>query len=373
MKKIFFLILISSLATTGLFAQKKVVPLPVDSAFAFGKEYVVYALPKTALQVEVTLTLSHEFVGIYSQYAEKLLSIPNVIAKDKDSYSLKNVEIHPVVMPDTTLMYAVELSSAQMKSGLRNHLLVSKMKSGMNQDTFHYAIEPIQIPAFFSNYSNLAYEEQANNYMETQNVDGVIRQVPAQRKQVVVKSTMQQAQEAADKIGQIREDRYELLTGENEVAYNPASLELMLNDLDEMEQNYLSLFTGYVVDEELHYTIVVIPDSTTMQIPLFSVSPTVGFNTRLSAKPDENFYLRLAPADKVAASDKFSVQWNCAKGHKPNTGYRIRVPQTTQLTLMQGAAMVKILGSCNVYQFGNVEVLPLNYDNIDIEEFGIVF
>ena len=82
MKKIFFLILISSLATTGLFAQKKVVPLPVDSAFAFGKEYVVYALPKTAFQVEVTLTLSHEFEGIYSQYAAELLNLPHVITQD---------------------------------------------------------------------------------------------------------------------------------------------------------------------------------------------------------------------------------------------------------------------------------------------------
>ena len=82
MKKIFFSILITSLAITGLFAQKKVTPLPVDSTFAYGKEYIIYALPQTAFQVNVTVTRSHEFAGVYSQYAGKLLGLNNVISSD---------------------------------------------------------------------------------------------------------------------------------------------------------------------------------------------------------------------------------------------------------------------------------------------------
>lgn len=373
MKKIFFLILISSLATTGLFAQKKVVPLPVDSAFAFGKEYVVYALPKTAFQVEVTLTLSHEFEGIYSQYAAELLNLPHVITQDKESYSLKNVDIQSIVLPDTTRMYAVELSSAQLKKGLRNQLLLSREKSGKNQESLYYAPQTIQIPEFFRNYSDLAYEEQTIHYMDTLVENDELRAVEKQQKKMVTKTDAQHAKEAADMISQIREDRYALLTGDNEVAYQPTTLQMMLDNLNEMEQNYLSLFTGFVVEEELHYTVVVIPDSTTMLIPLFSVSPTLGFNPRLSAKPDENFYLRMEPAENVATSDIFAVQWSCAKGHKPNTGYRIRVPQPTQLSLIQGNSKVKAVGERNVYQFGTIETLPLNYNAIDIEEIGIIF
>lgn len=75
MKKIFFSILMTSLAITGLFAQKKVNPLPVDSTFAYGKEYIIYALPQTAFQVNVTVTRSHEFA----------VSIPNTLVSCWDS------------------------------------------------------------------------------------------------------------------------------------------------------------------------------------------------------------------------------------------------------------------------------------------------
>lgn len=365
--------MISSLVTTGLFAQKKVSPLPVDSAFAFGKEYVVYALPQTAFQVEVTITLSHEFAGIYSQYADKLLGLTHVISSDKNVFSLKSVEIQAIAIPDTACMYAVELSSAQMKKGWLTQHKMACAESGLMQEPMCYAEQSVQIPDFFRYYSDLAYMEQTDSYTETQLVDGVVRQVPAQKKQMVAKSGAQQAQEAADMIGRIRDDRYELLTGENEVAYSSSTLAMMLEKLDELERNYLSLFTGFVVDEELHYTLVVTPDSTARLLPLFSVSPTAGFNTRLSAKPAENYYLQLEPEEGVNVADEFVISWNCSKGNKPNTGYRIRTPKATELTLMQGGSAIQPLGTRMVYQFGNIEVLPLNQNHIDIEKIGIIF
>lgn len=373
MKKIFFSILMTSLAMTGLFAQKKVTPLPVDSTFAYGKEYVVYALPQTAFQVSVTVTCSHEFAGVYSQYAGKLLGLNNVISSDNISYSLKDIDIQPIVLPDTTCMYAVQLSASQMKAAWTQKRKLALAESGMSHEVVSYSAQPLDIPDFFRYYSDLAYKEQADHYTETQIVDGVVRQVPAQKIQMVAKTNAQQAQDAADMIGHIRDDRYELMTGANEVAYPQATLEMMLNHLNEMEKNYIALFTGFVVDEELHYTMVVIPDSTTRTLPLFSVSSGTGFNTRLSAKPAENYYLQLVPAEKVTIADAFAVSWSCAKGHKPNTGYRIRIPKSATVNLMRGSSLLYPVGTFNVYQFGHVEVLPLNQNHIDIQKIGIVY
>ena len=373
MKRLFLTIIITSLAMTGLFAQKKVTPLPVDSTFAFGKEYVVYALPLTAFKVEVTVTRSHEFAGVYSDYAGKLLGLTHVISSDNISYSLKNVEIQAIAVPDTACLYAVQLSAAQMKKGLPLQRKLARTEMGMNQEAVSYEEQPLLIPAFFRYYSDLAYKEQADHYTETQIVDGVVRQVPAQKIQMVAKTNAQQAQDAADMIGKIRDDRYELMIGGQEVAYPPATFDAMVNHLNEMEKNYLALFTGFVVDEELHYTVVVVPDSSTTLLPLFSVSSSTGFNTRLSAKPAENFYLRLEPESEVAAAEQFEVKWNCAKGHKPNTGYRIRIPKSATINLMQGSALLQPMGIHQVYQFGQVEVLPLNQNDIDIEKIGIIF
>lgn len=373
MKKLFLIVIITSLAMTGLFAQKKVSPLPVDSTFAYGKEYIVYALPQTAFQVKVTLTRSHEFAGTYSQYAEQLLGLTHVITSDKVSYSVKDIVIQAIAVPDTMNMYAVELSAAQMKKGLLNQSKLSRTAAGMEQEPVQYVEQPVQIPDFFRYYSDLTYAEQTNNYTETQIVDGVLRQVPAQKSQKVAKSKEKQAQDAADMIGKIRDDRYELMVGAQEVAYPAATLETMINNLNEMEKNYLSLFTGFTVEEEILYTAIAIPDSTTVRLPLFSVSSSAGFNTRLSAKPDENFYLLLEPEGNVTAAEEFTINWSCAKGHKTNTGYRIRIPQSTHVTLLQGNNVLKTVGSLNVFQFGNVEVLPLNQNNIDIEKIGIIY
>ena len=373
MKKLFLIVIITSLAMTGLFAQKKVTPLPVDSTFAYGKDYVVYALPLTAFKVDVTVTKSHEFAGAYSEYAGKLLGLTHVISSDNISYSVKNIEVQAVAVPDTACMYAVQLSAAQVKKGLPLQQKLERTEMGMHQEAVTYEEQPLQIPDFFRYYADLAYKEQADNYTETQIVDGVVRQVPAQKIQMVAKTNAQQAQDAADMIGKIREDRYELMIGAQEVAYPPATFEAMVSKLNEMEKNYLSLFTGFTVDEELHYTVVVVPDSNTTLLPLFSVSSSAGFNTRLSAKPAENYYLQLQPEDNVAAADEFAVKWSCAKGHKANTGYRIRIPKSTAVNLMQGGALLQPLGIYSVYQFGNVEVLPLNQNGIDIEKIGIVF
>ena len=119
--------------------------------------------------------------------------------------------------------------------------------------------------------------------------------------------------------------------------------------------------------------MVVTPDSTTTLLPLFSVSSGTGFNTRLSAKPAENYYLQLVPAETVASADAFAVSWSCAKGHKPNTGYRIRIPQPAEVNLMRGSALLQPVGTFNVYQFGNIEVLPLNQNHIDIQKIGIIY
>lgn len=358
---------------TGLFAQKKVTPLPVDSTFSYGKNYIVYALPQTAFKVNVTLTCSHEFSGIYSQYAEQLLGISHAISRDGVVFSVKNIDVQAVTVPDTMCMYAVELSASQMKKKLPLQLKVDRTAAGMEQEPVQYVEQPVQIPDFFRYYSDLAYSEQTDNYTETQLVDGVLRQVPAQKVQKVAKSQDKQAQDAADKIGKIREDRYDLLIGSQEVAYPAATLEAMLQNLNEMEKNYLSLFTGCVVDEEIQYTVVVIPDSTSAVIPLFSVSSSTGFNPRLSPKPEENFYLQLETEKDVAAVSDFAVKWSCSKGHKANTGYRIRIPKPTRVALLQGKMVIRQLGVMDVFQYGSVEVLPLNQNYIDIERIGIVF
>lgn len=353
------------------FAQKSVTPLPVDDTYAFGQRYLVYALPQTAFQVEVTVTKSHAFRGMYADYAEKLLGMSQPITADKVSYSLKSLRINTIEIPDTACLYAVELSSQQLKSGLYSEMLMKRNEAGHEQPTADYHPDNLQIPEFVRNYSGLAYMERSDNYVETQIVDGVVRQIPATRTQKVAKTDAQSAQEAADQIGKIREDRYALLAGNQEVAYSAEALALMIDQLNQMEQNYLSLFSGFVVDEELHYTVTVVPDSNTTRMPIFSLSPTAGFSDNPS-KPGETYYLSMQPAPESTAATRFDVSWRCSKGHKPDQGYRVRIPAAAHISVEVGTIHVMDLGERFIYQWGKIDTLPLGGQKFGLETIGFI-
>lgn len=373
MKKFFLTTIFLSLALTGLFAQKKVAPLPVDSTFSYGQNYFFYALPKTVFKVDVTLLKANEFKGIYSEYASKLLGINNVIPKDGISYTLKGLEIEAVSVADTACMYVVEMSPKQVKSDLYSHILLQKSTSAMQQEAVTYQPSTLDIPDFFRFYSDLAYAEQNDNYVETQIVDGVVRQVPAVRTQKVAKSNEQKAHEAADMIGKIREERFSLLTGSQETAYSAEVLEKMISELNAMEKNYIELFTGFVVYEEQHFTIMVSPDLNAPKTHLFSVSENSGFSTEYSVKPDENYDLCLTPEETSVSQSEFVQKWHCAKGHQAYTGYRIRLPKDFQVCVNQGLNRVLSIGIQKIYQAGQIDILPLGHDDLDVTKFGFIY
>lgn len=376
MKKLFLTVSIFSLACAGLFAQKSVTPVKVDSGATYGQNYIFYALPQTAFLVDATVVKVHEYQGIYYEYAEKLLGLSqaNAISKDHVIYSLKSIELKPVSVPDENFVYAVELSGKQVKNGMYNDALLQNATRGMNQPASTLPASHVNIPDFYRYYSNLSWVEQESPYVETQIVDGVVRQVPAVHTEKVAKSNEQKAQEAAAMIEKIRDDRYALLAGTQEVAYSAETIEKMVAELNTLEKNYLSLFMGYTVEEEVHYTSLVIPDTTDALIPMFSLSTTGGFSEQLSPKPMENYYLMVQLESEPAAIPEFISAWHCAKGYKANTGYRLRSAMPAQVDVIQGnKSVVTHTGRQYLYQFGQIETLPKGLDTLDISKFAIIY
>ena len=366
--------MILCLATMSFFsvaAQQSVVKLPVDSDFAFGSEYFVYALPQTAFQVDVVVTQNREMKGIYSEYASKLLGLNNIVAQNKTTYALKSVSVTPVTIPDEAYVYAVELSSAQVKKHFLTTLYEKQVSMNQVPEKDEYVAGVNPVPDFFRYYSDLAYMEQENSYVETQIVDGVVRQVPASRVQKVTKTSEQKAQEAADMIDKIRKDRYALLTGEQEVAYQPEALNRMIDELNELEKNYIGLFAGFTVSDEVHYQVVVVPGQTNIT-PAFSFSTANGFSAEASSSSD-TYYLAVTPQYSLEPVVAFSAERLKSKNNVEPSGYRIRRPVPCDVTLNHGHEVVYSVGTCSVYQFGKIESLPPRNDDFDITKFGVIY
>lgn len=366
------LIVLSSLFS---FSQKNVVPLPADSGMATTGNYFYYALPKTAFKVDVVVNKTTQMKGYYGEYAEKLLGLTNIIKQNKTYFELKSVHIESIILPDENFQFAVELSNCQVKNGALAQIYAYRDSLSQQVTESSYTVQTTAIPDFFRYYSDLSYMDKENSYVETQIIDGVVRQVPATTTQKVTKTDEQKALQAADFIAKIRDDRYAILTGEQEVAYSKEAIEELVNQLNNLEKNYIQLFTGFTINDEIHYSWVVSPlDTSDLRLSLFSVSEKSGFSTcTKSAKDDENYYLNIKPQFSYQKCQDFAAERKSLKKYKDNNGYRIRQAVPCSVSIEQGKNTIFNSGIYSIYQFGKIETLPIRQDNWDICKYMIIF
>ena len=131
----------------GAWAQKAVYPLPLEGAAPKGNT-VCYALPQTAFEVTVTVTKVREIKGYYTEYAQTLLGLTNVISENRTFYKIKDVNIKPVKAPNPQKTYLVLLDNNQQN--LQKEL-AEEPSPCMSQSMVQYSTTSTPIPNFFKN------------------------------------------------------------------------------------------------------------------------------------------------------------------------------------------------------------------------------
>lgn len=368
MKKIFLFLLTTAFLLHGQ-AQKAVYQLPLDSGKTISGNTLCYMLPTTALKMTVTVTKVREIKGYYADYAETLLGLKNTISENKTFYRIKNVNIQPTTIPDTKNAYLALLSGAQMKN---NELVLAAKRANFIPDLAQvnvYTTQSTPIPNFFKNYSDPSYTEMEDSFVETKIIDGVVTQVPANRTKLVSRSTNQKAQEAADAISKSRKDQYNLVAGEQEVAYSSEALNIMLSELKQWEDNYLSLFKGIILEDELEYTFYVVPENTE-DLAVFTFDQEKGLSTDALSNTGKVYTLSFQPIFPTAP-----VEEAIATGMKAskNNGFRFRTAMPVQITLHHQQNQVHDFGIIDMFQCGRIQTLPANLNGIDFSNIGFIF
>lgn len=372
MTKKIIIILLSAFIGLSCQAQKSVCRLPLDSTQKPVKGATInYVLAKTNFRVTVTVNKISEYRGYYADYAESLLGLNNVIQENKTYYTLKDVSIEPVQWPDIQETYQVKLSRKQEKelqlSSAQNNLLIANENLG-EAHCFVAKTEPI--PDFFKNYADLSYTQTEDEFMDTRIIDGVVTQVPSNRTKVVSKSNQQKAQEAADAISKSRDAQYNLLSGEQETPYSQETISTMLNGLKERENNYLSLFKGLTLTDEMQYTFMVSPEGYSDLWSLFSLDPNTGFTTDHFVFDrnayDQIYMLKLEPVIKnaVAADNNTKTKFN---------GFRYRKAVPVTVSLFHNKKVEHTFGTYNMSQYGTIQTLPKNQKDFPIEKIGFIY
>ena len=305
---------------------------------------VSYSMPQTVLVFNVDAQKESFYAGPYARYAQKYLGI-NAELYDRVTYTVTSVKMVPAVEADQSqrFTYQVNAQSQPVFLQLTSQGLVSGPAGAYTQDKgWKY---PVGKGSGFSDKgipSNLA--ERTSTLYEADN--------RAVRQQVIVEKTTEvKAKEVADKIFEIRENKYKILVGDTDATYSGEAMKATIDALNKLEQDYLTLFTGYSEYGSQSASFEVIPSSRKNQTYIaFRLSDEDGLvpADNVSGKP---YFVQLT-VEEVAPAPAADSK------NKPLQIINYRIPAVCAVRLTDGIATL-LQTRVPVYQLGIVASYPI--------------
>lgn len=371
MKKITLFLALFTISFT-IFSQKSVQKLPLDSLSLPFPHSFCYFLPKTAFKLNVTVSIIKTQPGIYAEYSEKLLGIPSLVKTKGTSYKINKIEINDFVIPDSNQQYFVNLSSKQIKKGLYTTYLNSK-KSITHSTSQPFLLET-NTPDMFYHFTSVKNEEKQVNYFETRIIDGVVTQVPVSKTKTITKSLEQDAQEVVELIIKIRKDRYALISETHESSISKEALQFMIDEMNQLEKNYLELFLGSYSVEDKVYSFFVDPENENdLMIPVFTFTEDHGIEPLQNPLSENSYFLSIQPHFNLNAYNSQTQIWESNKKWTPNTGFIIRQSMPANVSLYKGNTPFHSFGIYSIYQLSKIQTLPKNLPCFDITKYVFIY
>lgn len=228
------------LTTLGVCAQETV----KVTANKFNGYGIVYSLPKTAIDVRVTVTRSVEKPGPFAQFAQKYLGQDPTVTQKRTVWQIENIDILPKGIADPEKKYAIQLKKENRTSFYLNEegMLVSINRAPAPALHAPHPEAPAPTPGKEAQKAQKQAAEYAQLYTETM---------------LISSSTRNMAEAAAQQIYLLREYRLDLLTGNSDEIPLGQSFEILLREMDKREALLTSLFLGTVETETLVKDIII--------------------------------------------------------------------------------------------------------------------
>lgn len=331
------------------------------------KEGFFYSLPRTQLDIDVTLTKIEEVSGPYAEFASKYLGLSNVISENSVEYELSEIQICQSYCPDPEQYYFVEMD--QNKSGKAPEALIVFNEAGIIVNTTgsdfsentdrHFVMPPEEsnvYPDVFKYFSNLNLFEQVDTIIERVNIDTATIEKMVFRRTLVEKTPEQKAKDAADFIIKVKENRLNLISGYQEVNYDKETFTLMNDKLEKLETEYQKLFTGLTFTKTLKYRFSYMPDVTRPadSVSLFKFSKLRGILDATNLNGDL-VYLKIQNSGDTKPVSNYINKKTAVKNQLH--GYYYRIPEYAFVSIMLGNK-TRINTKVLVSQFGPVTCLP---------------
>ena len=230
----------------------------VTQGVTFGKKFgVTYMLPQTEIKIEAEATRQHYEPGQFSKYAERYLRLRDVKQEAETSWTLDEVKVNIVGVPDPSNIYFVEMKD--------------RTTAPLMELTADGIVRSINLP--------FSVDQKAEQPQAKQQEDEVL---PDPRtflteEILMTNSTAKMAELVAREIYSIRESKNALLRGEAEnLPKDGAQLQIMLDNLNKQEKAMVQMFEGKVTTEKHHFTKRVTPEEMSNHV-VFRFSKKLGF------------------------------------------------------------------------------------------------
>jgi hypothetical protein len=225
---------------------------------------IYYALPRTVIQLDFIIEETELLEGPYSDYVY-MVGADNYIMEDAMEYRLADIVMTTYAEADPNATFFVEMNTK--KGEATDFHLTSK---GILQGVGMVVPEAMVLPKQAVDPKPASSQDKSFKYQYGSKG----------------KSREQMAYAAADMISKIREEKIKLLTGFQETAFNLDTYRQMYADLDQMENEYLSLFIGKRIVNMVVKTVYVTPSKEVPSQTIAKFSTEDGFSTGVAGSGD---------------------------------------------------------------------------------------
>lgn len=269
MRRIFAILILSAAAAASPApsAAQQTRTLTADKHNEYG---LVYSLPVTSLQFEVTARRTVSTAGPYRQYAGRYIGTDRVVTEDSEKWEILSVKATPFGTADPEKQYLMQLKPGALTS-------ITVAEDGMLLSINDVAPSPEISPSggLSSGKSNSA--NSANPPTVTENPKGAPWLEYVNEDFLASQSSAKQAQLLSESLMEVRDAKVSLTRGTAEtMPTDGRQLELMLESLRHQEEVLTAAFTGTTVSETVTRTYVFTPGEAGRTV-LFRMSDFAGF------------------------------------------------------------------------------------------------
>ena len=305
-----------------------------------------YALPQTMLRLDFVIEETQWEQGPLAGYASNYFGGSEYMSYGSKEYKLIDVTMVSEAAPDPNATFFVNVGSGRGAGKVDIDVLPNGIIRSVGTGNFVASEEETVVAQPTQPVKNQEEKSKSNDFLMMMSAG---------------KTDAQLAREAADKIEEIRKAKLNLVSGYYETAYVPETFRMMLEKLDAMEAEYMSLFMGSRMTQTVVRSVYVIPskDAPTQTVAKFSESEglTVGSGGAGSAITVMTLPLTITTA--INAPSQTAIE---SLSHENKVFYR--VPEVANVrvsyrnaTLIENRLPVSQLGSLLMAPIANTRLV----------------